>query len=185
MTEAAVSDSELTTTASSVAPTNPLTRVIGRAILAVTRVLLGFVFIWAGVDKVFGLGVSTPPEKAWIAGDLPTSGYLKSVDGYFADTFHFLAGQTWVNWLFVPGLLLVGLALALGVALRLAALGTAMLMIPLWLSSLPLENNPIVDQHIIYTAVAILLAVVHAGRAFGLGQWWESLHLFAGWRWFT
>jgi hypothetical protein len=48
--------------------------------LAVLRVSMGFVFLWAFLDKTFGLHYATPSAKAWIHGGSPTQGFLKSVD---------------------------------------------------------------------------------------------------------
>jgi thiosulfate dehydrogenase [quinone] large subunit len=154
----------------------------GRIALAVTRVLLGFVFLWAFLDKAFGLGVATPAERAWTAGGSPTTGFLMSVDGTFAGLFHAMAGRAVVDWAFMLGLLFVGVALTAGIAMRLAAIVATLLMGSLWLASLPLENNPAVDQHIIYAALAVALAATRAGHTLGLGRRWESLDLFPGWR---
>jgi hypothetical protein len=46
--------------------------------LAVFRVVLGFEFLWAFLDKTFGLGYATPAERAWINGGSPTKGFLRS-----------------------------------------------------------------------------------------------------------
>jgi thiosulfate dehydrogenase [quinone] large subunit len=40
--------------------------------LAVFRVVLGFAFLWAFLDKTFGFGYATPSAKAWINGGSPT-----------------------------------------------------------------------------------------------------------------
>ena len=56
--------------------------------LAVTRILVGFVFLWAFLDKTLGLGFATTPEKAWLAGTSPTTGFLKmgvNPDGPFVE----------------------------------------------------------------------------------------------------
>ena len=42
------------------------------------RVLLGFEFLWAFLDKTFGLGYATPSARAWINGGSPTKGFLGS-----------------------------------------------------------------------------------------------------------
>jgi thiosulfate dehydrogenase [quinone] large subunit len=47
--------------------------------LAVLRVSLGFAFLWAFLDKTFGLGYATPAERAWINGGSPTKGFLSRV----------------------------------------------------------------------------------------------------------
>lgn len=42
----------------------------------ILRILVGFTFFWAFIDKLFGLGFATPSERAWINGGSPTTGYL-------------------------------------------------------------------------------------------------------------
>ncbi|HWC23529.1 MAG TPA: hypothetical protein VG502_14620 [Flexivirga sp.] len=153
------------------------------AALAVVRMLLGFVFLWAFLDKAFGLGLATAGEQAWVRGGSPTSGFLGSVDGTFAGPFHAMAGHAWVDWSFMSGMLLVGAALLSGIALRLAAVGATMLMGSLWLASLPLENNPFVDEHILYAATAIALAACRAGHTWGLGGKWSEVAVRSGLRW--
>ena len=39
-----------------------------RQVLAVGRILLGFYFLWAFIDKIFGLNYATAPEMAVING---------------------------------------------------------------------------------------------------------------------
>ncbi|MDQ0276695.1 putative membrane protein YphA (DoxX/SURF4 family) [Arthrobacter silviterrae] len=78
-------------------------------------------------------------------------------------------------WAFMAGLLLVGLALVLGVALRAAAVGGTALMVLMWLSALPIKSNPAVDEHIIYAAAMIAVAAAGAGRSWGLGPRWELI----------
>lgn len=94
-----------------------------------------------------------------------------------------MAGQAWVDWAFMLGTGLVGAALVLGVAARPAALGAVLLMGPLWLASMPLENNPVVDEHLVYAVLAVALAAARAGDRLGLGRWWRSLPPVAGRRW--
>ena len=78
-------------------------------------------------------------------------------------------------WAFMAGLLFVGLALVLGVALRAAAVGGTALMVLMWLSALPIKSNPAVDEHIIYAAAMIAVAAAGAGRSWGLGPRWELI----------
>ncbi|MFG1611521.1 DoxX family membrane protein [Nonomuraea wenchangensis] len=138
---------------------------------AVTRIAIGWVFLWAFLDKTFGWGFATPAERAWTAGGSPTTGFLKgtgenALGGFFSN----LAGQGWVDWLFMAGLLGVGLALVLGIGTRVAAgAGTAMLLL-MWAAELPLDTNPFMDDHIIYSLVLIGLALAGAGSTLGLGN---------------
>ncbi|GAA1870885.1 DoxX family membrane protein [Paeniglutamicibacter psychrophenolicus] len=142
--------------------------------LAILRILLGAVFLWAFLDKTFGLGFSTKPERAWLAGGSPTTGYLGNLEGALAPGFSALAGQGWVDAAFMFGMLAVGAALVLGVALRAAAIGGTMMMGLMWLSSLPLANNPVIDDHIIYIAALWVLPATGAGRTWGLGRMSET-----------
>jgi thiosulfate dehydrogenase [quinone] large subunit len=152
------------------------------ATLGIVRILLGFVFLWSFLDKTFGL-YGTSSGESWLAGDSPTSGYLGSVEGTFAGLFHAMAGHAWVDWAFMLGMGLVGVALILGVGMRLAAVGAVALMGMLYLSSLPLEDNPVLDQHLMYAVLAVALASVRAGNALGAGRAWSRLPVVRSRRW--
>ena len=163
--------------------------------LAVVRVALGFVFLWAFLDKTFGFGYATPSAKAWINGGSPTKGFLSGVEvGPFESTFHSWAGTTWANWLFMLGLLGIGVALLFGVALRAAAASGTVMMLLMWAAEWPLakhtsagapsmSTNPIVDYHIVYALVLIALAVTYAGNTWGLGRLWARLPFVQRNRW--
>ncbi len=81
------------------------------------------------------------------------------------------------------GLLGIGLAFLLGVALRLgAAAGTAMLAL-MWAAEWPLarwtesgaasgSTNPFVDYHVVYALALVVCALTYAGHVWGLGTWW-------------
>jgi thiosulfate dehydrogenase [quinone] large subunit len=143
--------------------------------LAVTRVLLGVVFLWAFLDKLFGLGVSTPAARAWLSGGSPTTGFLKGVEGPFASFFNGLSGSAVADWLFMLGLLGIGVALLLGVAMKLAGWSGALLMVLMWAASLPLENNPVVDDHLVYASILLVLSAAAAHQRFSLADWWQGL----------
>ncbi|MEW2166048.1 hypothetical protein AB0912_24045 [Streptomyces sp. NPDC007084] len=153
------------------------------------RLLTGFVFLWAFLDKTFGFGYATPSGKGWIDGGSPTKGFLGGVAaGPMESTFHSWAGDTWVDWLFMAGLLAVGVAFVAGVALRLGAIAGTVMMAMMWVAEWPparhlsdgspsMSSNPFVDYHVIYALVLIALAAVGAGAVWGLGRLWERLPL--------
>lgn len=146
---------------------------------AVTRVSLGFVFLWAFLDKTFGLGFATPSAKAWISAGSPTTGFLKGVEGPFAGMFHSMAGAPVVDWLFMMALLGIGIGLISGVAMRVTAASATALLVFMWMASLPLQNNPVLDDHLVYALVIIGLAVSRAGDQYGFGRAWARLPLVA------
>jgi thiosulfate dehydrogenase [quinone] large subunit len=149
----------------------------GDWIWALTRVALGFIFLWAFLDKLFGLNRSTPKDKAWIHGGSPTAGFLKSVDGPFKGMFNAMAGKAWADWLFMIGLAALGVALILGMGMIVCAVAGTILLVLMWMASLPIATNPFVDDHIIYALVIIGLAVSRVGERFGLGAWWARTAL--------
>jgi thiosulfate dehydrogenase [quinone] large subunit len=153
--------------------------------LAVTRILLGTVFLWAFFDKLFGLGLATSSDKSWLHGGSPTAGYLKSVEGPFADVFNMLAGQPWADWLFMAGLLGIGTALLFGIGVRLAAVTGSLLLLFMWMASLPLGNHPFVDDHLIYIAVLAVICFGLPRQKLSLARWWKKLPIIKSnpWLW--
>ncbi|MCT7355836.1 DoxX family membrane protein [Streptomyces sp. 15-116A] len=164
-------------------------------VFAGLRLLTGFVFLWAFLDKTFGLGYATPSGKGWIDGGSPTKGFLSGVTvGPMESTFHDWAGAAWANWLFMLGLLGVGLALILGIGLRLAAVAGTAMMALMWIAEWPpaqhlsdgspsMSTNPFVDYHLIYAVVLIALAAAGAGATWGLGRAWARLPFVSRNRW--
>lgn len=129
-------------------------------IITILRVALSFIFLWAFFDKLFGLGFATKIENAWIYGGSPTTGFLShATAGPFAEFFQSLAGQTWVDWVFMIGLLGIGLTFLLNRHIKLGAIGGAILMFLMYLSVLPPKNNPLIDEHIIYLLIFLLFFV--------------------------
>ncbi|MFB8248914.1 hypothetical protein ACFC5X_28220 [Streptomyces sp. NPDC055952] len=157
------------------------------AALACARVLMGFVFLWAFLDKTFGFGYATRSGQGLIDGGSPTEGFLGHVAvGPMESTFHAWAGAAWADWLFMLGLLGIGLALTAGVALRPAALAGTVMMALMWVAEWPpakhlsdgsasMSTNPFADYHLVYAVVLIALAVTAAGDALGLGRLWARL----------
>lgn len=131
-----------------------------KIILGGLRYAMGFIFLWAFLDKVFGLGFSTTPEKAWLHGGSPTSGFLSfGVKGPFAEIFHSLAGIAVVDWLFMLGLLFVGSTLIFNKYVKWGCLSGSLMLFLMYLALLLPENNPIIDDHIVYILVLSLLAL--------------------------
>ena len=149
-----------------------------RHALAVARIALGWTFLWAFLDKTFGLGFATAAEDAWVNGGSPTYGFLNfGTEGkVFHDFFAGLAGPG-ADWLFMTGLLGIGVALTAGIGMRIAAASGALMMTMMWAASLRLENNPFLDDHIVYAIVLVALAIFGAGRTWGLGRRWEETEL--------
>jgi len=143
--------------------------------LGVLRLALGLIFLWAFFDKLFGLGFNTARDKSWLLGNSPTSGFLSNLNGWFSSVFNALSGSVLVDWLFMLGLLLIGLALVLGIVVNLASYSGVLLLFLMWLASLPLEHHLFLDEHIIYLIVLLLITFTNAGDYLGFGKEWKKL----------
>ena len=148
-------------------------------IWAVLRIGIGWTFLWAFLDKAFGLGYATEAGAGWIDGGSPTDGFLTfATKGPFADFFAGMAGSIAVEWLFMLGLLGIGLPLMLGIAVRIAAItGIVMLGMMYAAGSILPEHNPFLDEHIINALVLAGVAIGLRGYRLGLGRFWGKVAL--------
>jgi len=151
-----------------------------KAVLGILRLSMGLVFLWAFVDKLWGLGFATTPEHSWLAGGSPTAGFLaNAVHGPFANLFHSLAGSELIDCLFMLGLLFIGLTLTLGIMVRLGAYAGAVIYFLMYLAvGISPENHPFIDDHFIGFFVMLLFAFSgSAGKYFGFGRAWQETQL--------
>lgn len=161
-------------------PGTPMTG-LGRRVLAVLRLATGSIFLWAFLDKTLGLGFSTPAARAWVVGGTPSQGFLlgDGVVGPLKPFFTAIASPA-SDVLFQLGMLGVGLAVMLGIGLRVSAVVGSFMMVLMYLAEWPFganaaSTNPLVDYHIVYALALITVAVLAAGDTWGLGDRWRQL----------
>jgi thiosulfate dehydrogenase [quinone] large subunit len=152
------------------APSDRKTRVVWAAL----RMAMGWTFFWAFVDKLFGLGFATEAGKGWIDGGSPTFGFLSfATKGPFVEVFKGMAASATIEWLFLLGLLGIGLPLLLGVGVKIAAsTGVVMYLLMYVAGSMPPEHNPFMDEHIIGAIIMLGLIFAAGGSPIGLGRLW-------------
>lgn len=164
-----------------------------RKALAVMRIMFGLTFLWAFFDKLLALGFATGREvdpetgvetvdrfgdAAWINDGSPTFGFLNfGADGPFKDFYNSIAGDAWADWLFMLGLLGIGIGLTFGIAMRLSTFFGAVMYVLMWTVVLPPENNPVLDDHLLGAIAMVVLGLSAAGTTWGLGQWWNRIPL--------
>lgn len=142
------------------------------------RIALGWIFIWAFLDKVFGFGFSTSPGKAWVDGVSPTYGFLKSAThGPFAAFYQSLAGINIIDWLFMLGLLFIGLSLLFGIMSKTGSLSGILMLFLMYTAAIPPATNPFLDEHIFYILILIGIIVTNAGQYIGFAKWWQNTFL--------
>ncbi|WP_153504936.1 hypothetical protein [Cumulibacter manganitolerans] len=165
---------------------------VGGWLLGLTRILLGWQFLWAFVDKTFGLGFSTTSERAWINGGKPTKGFLGGVlddpKNPFHPLFQYFADQSWTDWLFMIGLAGIGIVLILGlgkVLTWIAAISGVVMLALMYLASWPaghgagtgtknVATNPFLDDHLLNAVLLLALAACNAGAYLGLAKAWRT-----------
>jgi thiosulfate dehydrogenase [quinone] large subunit len=173
-------------------------------VFSLLRLAMGWTFLWAFLDKAFALGFSTGRvlddagatvkiaffgDAAWIHGASPTAGVLGfALKGPFTHFYQTITGYqmtqagptsaAWVDWIYMLSMLLIGLALILGVGVRLASIGGIVWMVIFFTATaIWPEHNPFVDEHVIYAIVLAALFLANAGRYYGLGRVWQRTKL--------
>lgn len=146
------------------------------------RLLLGWSFLWAFLDKMFGLGFATCRlegggidfgcDAAMMSGGSPTYGVLNfaTQGSHTGGLFDWMAPSApdAINLAdvgFMAALLFGGVALMLGIGVRVAAIGGAMLMAFMFLAiDVFPENNPVNSSHVIEMVAFLGIAYVGAGH---------------------
>ena len=144
---------------------------------------MGWIFLWPFLDKLFGLGFATERGQGWLAGTSPTFGFLEfGTKGPFADAYQNIAGNAFVDWMFMLGLLGIGVALLLGIGVRIAAVSGTLMLLLMWAAAIWPQHNPFLDEHIVHMAVLVGVALTGAGRHVGFGNWWRKTRLVRRYR---
>lgn len=136
--------------------------------LFLLRIATGWLMFYAGITKII--------NPAWSA-----EGYLKGAKTFptFFQWFLDPAILPFINFVNEWGLTLLGVSLLLGIMVRFSSLLGAILMILYYFPILEFPyvgmHSYIVDEHIIYVCVLLVLAGFRAGRIFGLEQWCAGL----------
>jgi len=174
---------------------------LGWTFLSLTRIAIGFYFLWAFLDKLLGLGFSTcrtvaedksftidlfcSPDPvtgaggAWINGSHVTEGYLVyggNPNSPFHTFFVELGAQRWTDWIFMLGLLGVGLALMLGIGTKFGMFAGVAMLLMMYATQMWPATNPILDDHIIMTLAVVGVVLVELGhQSIGFGKPWRKL----------
>lgn len=184
-----------TVSGSTESPSVAQKRSVGWVFLSLARIGIGFVFLWAFLDKLFGLGygvcrsretgeIDVMCDNAWVNGGHVTEGYLANASGPMGEFFQGWADIRFFDWVFMIGLLGVGLALILGIGTRIAALAATAMLVMMYLAAFDNSNNPFMDDHIIYSLAVIGIVWVEVShQAIGLGSWWKRLDVVQKNRW--
>ncbi len=134
--------------------------ILQKKVFFILRVLLGWVFLYAGLAKLLMPG--------WSAAGLLNA--AKTFPGLYA-WFATPGILPIVNFLNAWGLTLLGVSLILGLFVRWSAIPGMLLMLLYYFADNAFPSVPsgfLVDEHIIYIAALLLLFAFNAGRIWGV-----------------
>ena len=138
------------------------------------RMAIGWLFLWTFLDKLLGLGF--PTEVGWIDGGSPTFGFMAVAShGLLDELYVKIGGNGLVDLLYMASIGGAGIALVLGIAVRIAALVGAAVHVVIWSTYLPPVDNPFIDEHIFQAIALIGIAIADAGSTWGFGAWWGRM----------
>ena len=129
------------------------------------RLSMGWIFIWSGFDKLI-TGFSS---EGFLVN--ASKGPLKDI---FVDMGTSQTALDVIDPLVIWGQILIGFSLILGLFTRVGAFFGALLMLMFYLPVLYPENNPFMDEHIIYIGILALLGALGAGRILGIDSYLEQ-----------
>jgi thiosulfate dehydrogenase [quinone] large subunit len=148
--------------------------------VAIGRIVIGAIFLWAGLEKIIGGGLGTWSAKGFL--QFGSGGSLgwpfvtgKVAEGtVFNPTHDFWVGlagnetaMTVIGFLVPLGQLGIGIALILGLLTRFGAAMGALMMLIFLVAAWDFQYG-IVNQHLTYAVVTLGLGIVGAGNHYGL-----------------
>jgi len=151
-------------------------------LLGLLRFFFGFEFLWAFLDKFFGLGIGTAPENSFLAGAPLTEGYLSFVtnpNSPFAFVFNgpdalLVQLGFFVDLAYLGMLLVGGVTLISGIGVRIGGLSTFIFFFSVWLATFPPANNPFIEAHFLQMWILLFFVISNSGYWLGFGERWHN-----------
>jgi len=149
--------------------------------VAILRVGVGIIFLWAGLEKVIGgggewsaagfLGFGTGGSLGWpfVTGEIAEGTIFNPTQSFWAGMADNETAMTVINLLVPWGQIGIGMSLILGLLTRFgAAMGTLMMLF-FFLAAWDFEFG-IVNQHLTYALVTFFLGYIGSGNFYGLDR---------------
>ena len=152
---------------------------VHRAGVAILRIAVGIIFLWAGLEKVLGSGpegfdaagfleFGTAGSLAWPFVGEPVEGAVYNpTQGLWTALAANEGAMSIINILVPWGQIGIGISLVLGLLTRFGAVMGFLMMLFFFFAAWEFAHG-IVNQHLTYAVVCLALAGLGAGRYFGL-----------------
>ena len=148
--------------------------------IAVLRIGVGIIFLWAGLEKLLGggpqgfsaagfLSHATGGTLGWpFVTGIPAEGTIfNPTHAFWVSLSQNVAAMSVVNTLVVAGEIGIGSALILGLFTRFAAVMGTLMMLLFFFAAWQFETG-VVNQHLTYALICAALAGLGAGKYYGL-----------------
>jgi len=147
--------------------------------VALGRVVIGTIFLWAGLEKVIGAGGAWTAKGFLAYGTNGTLGWPfvtgEVAEGTIFNPTHELwvslsanaGAMSVIDFMVQFGQVAIGAALILGLATRFAAAAGSLMMLFFFFAAWDFAYG-IVNQHLTYAVVTLGLGVIGAGNYYGL-----------------
>jgi thiosulfate dehydrogenase [quinone] large subunit len=150
--------------------------------VAVLRIGVGIIFLWAGLEKFLGSGPqgwsaagflshATDGTLGWpfVTGTPAEGTIFNPTHAFWVSLSQNAAVMQLVNFLVVAGEIGIGIALILGLFTRFAASMGVLMMLLFFVAAWEFETG-IVNQHLTYAIVLAAIAGLGAGKYYGLDE---------------
>ena len=137
------------------------------------RLTIGWVFLFAGIEKLFLAGKAFDASRFLQFGTLgketgaAAGAVINPTHAFWVDLASNPTAMTIVNFLVPFGQVAIGAALILGLATRFAGLMGALMMAFIGIASWDFANG-LVNYHAVLLLSSLILAVIAAGEVYGL-----------------
>lgn len=148
--------------------------------IAIGRIVIGVIFLWAGLEKIIGTGLgtwsaagflqfATGGTLGWpfVSGEVAEGTIFNPTHDFWVSLAGNEAAMTAIGYLVPLGQVGIGIALILGLLTRFgSAMGTLMMLF-FFVAAWDVQFG-IVNQHLTYAVVTAGLGIIGAGNYFGL-----------------
>lgn len=148
--------------------------------VALLRVVVGVIFLWAGLSKVLASGpdgftaagflqFATGGTLGWpfVSGEIAEGTIFNPTHDFWVALAGNQAAMTVIDFLVPWGQIAIGISLMLGLLTRLGASMGALQMFFFFIAAWEFEHG-IVNQHLTYMVICLALAGLGAGKYYGL-----------------
>lgn len=159
-----------------------ITNPIHRRGVALLRIAVGVIFLWAGLEKLLGAGAAgfdatgflkfgTAGTLGWpfVTGEVAEGTIFNPTHGFWTALAASPTAMSVINVLVPLGQIGIGISLILGLFTRFGAAMGALMMLFFFFAAWDFEFG-IVNQHLTYLVVCLAIAGLGAGRYYGLDE---------------